>query len=41
MIRLIITLLFSMLFSSTSLAEDIPLVDGNLWSKSDTSDKHS
>ena len=39
--KLVIMLLLSTLYSSASLAEEVPLVDGNLWLQSDTSYKYS
>ena len=41
MLKLIVTMLLSISFMSASLAEEIPLVDGKLWLKSSTDDKHS
>jgi len=39
--RLVVTAVLSTALAATSLAEDIPLVDGELWSKSSTDEKHS
>ena len=41
MLKLIVTMVFSISFVSASLAEEIPLVDGKLWLKSSADDKHS
>jgi hypothetical protein len=34
-------MVFSISFISLSVAEEVPLVDGNLWSKSSVENKHS
>ena len=41
MLKFIVTMLLSISYMSASLAEEIPLVDGKLWLKSITDDKHS
>jgi len=40
-LKFIVTMVLSISFMPASLAEEIPLVDGNLWLKSSTDDKHS
>lgn len=40
-VKLLTTIALSISFISISLAEDIPLVDGNLWLESSIDNKHS
>ena len=40
-VKLLIIMVFSISFMSISAAEEVPLVDGKLWSKSSVDNKHS
>ncbi len=40
-VKLLLIMMFSISFMSISVAEDVPLVDGKLWSKSSLDNKHS